>query len=508
MKFLGSRRWRIFLIAWLVYSVHFATNVVREHYPAFTIAEHGTFRVDEYQGFHADIFVGPDGHSVIGNQVFVSMLAAVPLFVFDPVLDWLEARSKEKIAREGVTNSDYRVPDKPNRVNFYRLVKERGLDLRFGAATFITTAFFMAPIAAAFLAYFYGVLRRRGVDAGKATELAFLLGFGTPLFYRATVLGHNLFVMYPMFIAFVLMWRSNGGPIGVWSRAVIGVLAGLTIAVDYVGVIVIPLLFAYFLLFRARSASWRIAFRESFAIAAGMLPPIGFLLFSQWAMYGNPFLPGQTLMPDQNQYVNVGARGWTLPDPELFVMSLFDPTFGMYSWGPLLALAVVPTWQYPVQSLVLPKFERRWLVVAWIVFLLFTSANQYSRLQFNSGFRYLAPLVPFLMLALSDHWIRLRPSVRLIAAAVVVLHSWVLTAYRELSLVSSWKLLFVEGPQLPWYRVLSLTANPDNPWLGNWWIPTAIITVTALVAAGIWRYGARFEQSGTSLESGSTYGLA
>ncbi len=241
-----------------------------------------------------------------------------------------------------------------------------------------------------------------------------------------------------------------------------------------------------------------------------MLPPIGFLLFSQWAMYGNPFFPGQHWMPNQNEYVNVGARGWTLPDPELFFMSLFDPTFGMYSWGPLLALAVIPVWRYPVQSLLFPKFERRWLVVTWIVFLLFTSANQYSRLQFNSGFRYLAPLVPFLMFALADHWIRLRPSVRLIVGSLAVLHSWVLTAFRELSLVDSWKGLFAEGPQLPWYRVLGLTASPDNPWLGNWWVPTAIIALTAIVAAGIWRYGARLEKL-AELEklqpAGSSYGL-
>jgi hypothetical protein len=63
--------------------VHFATNV-REHYPAFSFADHGTFHVDEYQGFHSDIFVHRDGQSVIGNQVLVSALAAVPLFIFDP----------------------------------------------------------------------------------------------------------------------------------------------------------------------------------------------------------------------------------------------------------------------------------------------------------------------------------------------------------------------------------------------------------------------------------------
>ena len=37
MKFLASRETRLFLVAWILYSVHFATNVVREHYPAFSI---------------------------------------------------------------------------------------------------------------------------------------------------------------------------------------------------------------------------------------------------------------------------------------------------------------------------------------------------------------------------------------------------------------------------------------------------------------------------------------
>ena len=504
MRFLASRRWRIFLIAWLVYSVNFATNVVREHYPAFSIAEHGTFRVDEYQGFHSDIFVHRDGHSVIGNQVFVSVLAAVPLFVFDPVLDWLEAKSKEKIAREGVTNSEYRVPDKPNRVNFYRLVKERGLDLRFGAATVVTSVFFMAPLTAGFLAYVYGVLRRRGLDMTQATELALLLGFGTPLFYRASVLGHNMFVMFAMFIAFVPMWRHRDTAMSVGARLFVGLFTGITLAVDYVGVIVMPLLFGYFLRSRRRTSSWPTALRESLAMVAGTLPPIAFLLFSQWAMYGNPFYPGQHWMPNQNQYVNVGARGWTLPDPGLFFLNLFDPSYGMYTWGPLLLLALIPAWRYPAESLVLPRYERRWLTVTCVVFLLFTSANQYSRLQFNSGFRYLLPLVPFLMLALADHWVRLPARLRLGIAVAVCMNSWVLTVFRE-SLGKSWQLLLTEGPQLAWYRVLGLTASPDNPWLGNWWVPSALIAITALVATGIWRYGASLEKS---KESGSTYGLA
>ncbi|HXT70235.1 MAG TPA: hypothetical protein VN700_10800 [Vicinamibacterales bacterium] len=511
MRWLASRRGRIFVVAWMFYSLHFATNVVREHYPAFSIAQHGTFRVDEYQGFHADIFVHKDGHAVIGNQVFVSMLAAVPLFVFNPVLDRIEAYSKAKIASEGVPAGGYRI-DKPNRQKFFQLVKERGLDLRFGAATAVTSVFFMAPITAAFLVFFYGVLLTRGLEARTATGLTFLLGFGTPLFFRTSTLNHNLFVMYAMFIAFVLLWLPSRGLTTFAEATVVGrslarrpkapgsrrfwagFFGGITLATDYVGVIILPLLWIYFVVTRARASSWRTALSESTAIVLGTLPPIAFLLYSQWSMYGNPFLPGQYWMPNQNVFVDVGARGWTLPDPQLFLMNLFDPSFGMYVWAPILLLALVPVRRYRDESLILPRPERRWLAVTWVAFLVFASSNQYSRLQFNSGFRYLVPLVPFLMLALADHWVRLPRGWRAGVAGVAMLHAWVLTVFRE-PVGQSWRMFLAEGPQLPWYRVLGLTSSPDNPWLGTWLVPTLLMALTAAIAAGFWRLGDRWEQT-------------
>lgn len=496
MKFLASRDIRIFLIAWVLYSVHFATNVVREHYPAFTIVDHGTFRVDEYQGFHTDIFVHTDGHSVIGNQVLVSVLAAVPLFIFDPILDALERHSKAKIEREGVPQAEYRVEGKPNRLPFLQLVKERGLDLRFGAATVVTTAFFMAPLTAWFLVLFHRVLRRRGVAPDDSLWLTALLGFGTPLFYRATVLGHNMFVMYGMFAAFAFLWlRLGGGDSGVAStrwRLAAGFALGVTLATDYIAVIILPLVYAYFLLDRMRSTSFAPAFRESMSLVIGSLPPIAFLLYSQWAMYGNPWYPGQHWMPEANIYVGQGARGFTLPDPELFVMNLFDPTFGLYTWAPLLLLALIPARRYGEQSLILPMLERRWLAVTTIAFLVFCSANQFSRLQFNSGFRYLLPLVPFMVLAVADHWVRFSKGVKWAVAAIAIANSWVIAAFRE-GIWESWRLFFSEGPQLPWYRVLSLTSPPDHPYLGTWWIPTLILGLTLAACWLLWRTGERME---------------
>ncbi len=492
MTFLRSVSWRIFLVTWLLYSAHFATNVVREHYPAFALVDHATFRVDEYEGFHSDIFVHRDGHSVVGNQVLVSVLAAVPLFVFDPVLDALERYSKARLQTAAAPSAEYRT-DKPMRREFFQLVRDRGLDLRFGAATVVTSVFFMAPIGALFLVYFFGVLRARGVAATPALELTFLLGFGTPMFFRMSTLNHNMFVAYATFVCFALLWGSadQPAPAGTRRRLLAGFFAGVTLATDYVAVLLMPLLWAYCVLSRRRTTSWGTALKDSGAMVVGSLPPIAFLLYSQWAMYGNPFLPGQYWMPNQNIYVTAGARGFTLPDLELLWMCLFDPSFGMYTWGPVLLLALIPV-AARRSGLVVPKPERRWMAATYVALLLFASMNQYSRLQFNSGFRYLLPLVPFAILLIADHWSRFDRRLRWAIIGAAVLHSWVLTVYRE-PVPRSWQLFLAEGPQLPWYRVLSMTGSPENPWLNTVWVPLLLLGLTLAVAITIWRYGARLE---------------
>ena len=47
--------------------------------------------------------------------------------------------------------------------------------------------------------------------------------------------------------------------------------------------------------------------------------------------------------------------------------------------------------------------------------------------------------------------------------------------------------------QLPWYRVLGMTAAPGTPGLNTWWVPTALLSVAIAVGAGLWHYGATLE---------------
>src|SRR5688500_8099134 len=138
---------RLFLVCWIAFSLFFSTNIVREHYPAFTLIENGDFRCDEYLGWHADIFEHTDGHAYVGNNVFGSLVAAVPLGVFDPLLDRIEAHSQRKLAESPVPPDTTFATKYPIRAQLYRLAKLAGKDLRLGASAAVTSVFLMAPLS-------------------------------------------------------------------------------------------------------------------------------------------------------------------------------------------------------------------------------------------------------------------------------------------------------------------------------------------------------------------------
>jgi len=491
VKFLASVKVRIFLTAWVVFAAHFATNVVREHYPAFSIAEHLTFRVDEYQGLHADIFVHTDGHSYIGNNVAVSVLAAVPLALFDPILDALEEYRLRQLASEtGLPPAEYQT-DKPNRRAFFQLARERGLDLRLGAAAVVTSVFLMAPLSALTVVLMFHLLALRGVAERRAIWLALLLAFGTPVFFRTAHLNHNMFLMYAVFAAFFLLWvrPEHEAPASLVHRMGAGFLAGFTLAADYIGVITLFALFAYLVLARRRTADWPTALRESVPFVLASIPPVLFLLYSQWAMFGNPFLPGQYWMPEVN-YTDRGWRGFSWPAADLFWLNLFSPSYGMYTFGPLLLLGLVPARWYPESQWILPRMERRFVFWTFLAMLTFSAANQYSRMQFNSGFRYLIPVVPLVFLAATDHLARMPARWLGVLTAVVGVHTWVVTVFRE-SVIVSWQLFLTEGVTLPWLSVLRRTVLSDVPALSSPLVPLAIVGLLGGFIAAIWSVGAR-----------------
>lgn len=533
MAFLGSLRLRLFVVCWILFSLFFSTNIVREHYPAFTLIEKGDFVCDEYLGWHADIFQHTDGHSYVGNNVMGSVIAAVPLLVFDPLLDAIEARSKRALA-VSPDAPDTRYDTKyPNRANLFRLAKLAGKDQRLGASAVVTSVFLMAPLSALFTVLVFGFLAARGIDRSRAVWLALLFAFGTPIWYRTAHLNHNMFLMQALFGAFLLLFVAPGREYSVSTsrRAWAGFLLGIAVSLDYAGAIPALVIGVYFLWNRASAAGIARALRESVPAIAAALPPIAFLLWTQKIMYGGWFTPGQFVMRPVN-YTEVGMKGITWPSFEVALKNFVSPGWGLYTFGPLLLIALIPAARRRVDEWILPLRERRFIAALIVSFLLFNAANAYSLMQFNSGFRYLLPLVPFLFLQASDHLATMRRGPLACITALVIAHGLVLCMTREVNdteknlrdravasgvseteLPGYWRTMATETPvplsyrrvfhaappedpqgvQLPWLTVLAQT-RPDDARVRNPFLPAAVILATLLFAWLLWIAGARLER--------------
>ena len=470
---------RVFLTAWILLSAHFATNLSREHYPAFSLAERGTLAVDPYVGLHSDLFVHTDGHAYVNNNVAASLVAAVPLFLARPLLDALERKRLDEIARDPAAAQGNFRSEYPGRSAFYAEVRRRGLDLRFGAAAAITAVLVTAPLAALAAVLVLGILARAAIPRGRAIALALLSVFATPVFFRTGTLNNNLFVMAATLGAFALMLAPVRRP------AWIGFLAAAALAFDYAGAVVL-VAFAVWIAVEERGVRPRLAF------LLGALPPVLFLLGSQWIQFGDPFLPAQRWMPAAH-FTEVGWRGFGFPSLDLLVANLVDPDFGLFAYGPILVLALVPG-----RERILPAGARRFAVALSVAFLVFQSSNQYARMQWNSGFRHLLPIVPLLFLLACETLARLPRALFAVVAALAVLHEWVLAMVRyhpqpadlgdlaSSAVVESWRRFLTEGVQLPWLTVIARTAREGSV-VASWYWPWLVLLACAGLVAIVWR---------------------
>jgi hypothetical protein len=516
----------------VTYGLFFATNVVREHYPAFALIDQGNLQCDEYLGWHSDIFTYADGHSYINSSIGASVVAAVPLLVFDPVLDLLEAHSKRKLeALGGVVDTGYQTKY-ANRQAAFRKIKLAGKELRFGGATVVTSVFLMAPLSALCTVLLFGFLVGRGLGRRRAVWLSLLFAFGTPVFYRSALLNHNTLMMSTAFIAFLLLFDPRAEyAIEARRRLFAGVLCGLSFALDYSGAIPAAVLYGYFVAARAGSVGIVPALRESLVVALGGLPGLAIVLGGQYAQFGDPFLPAQFVMSAAN-YAEEGVKGIGWPSIEIFVKGLISPGWGLYTFGPLLLLGLWPTRDIPDDALLLPRRERRMIIVLIALYMIFCSMNRYSLMQFNTGFRYLAVLLPFIFLQASDRLARFQPRTLWLLTIPLVLHSAVLCMTREVNdtekilrdravalgvselalpdylptmltespIPMAYRRIVVEGPQLPWLTVLSQTS--DTPLLMGPLLPSLLVMVVGLGCFGLWRLlegiEAKSERAGAS----------
>lgn len=461
-------RIRLFLTCWVVYVAHFATDVVREHYLVMSIAEAGTFRLDPYLGLHDDVFDNPPEAGAEGAHhganPGVSMIAAIPYAPLRPLVDFVVSH---ELANRAPADSIVYRDSRTKRVGFYKTIRQRGLDIKFGLVSAITQVLCMAPLAAWSVVVMLETLLALGFAARFALAGAMLFAFGTPVFFRAAYLNQNLAVAVFAFGAFVLLWNPRRKTR--WRRStreiLAGGLAGLCLLCDYSGGLVVAVLGLY--------ACWnrlQDGFKEAAAsgvrYTVGALGPILVLWFYQWASFGNFLMPPQHWMPPV-EFSDIGYQGVGGFTPELSGMLLFDARFGLFVVAPVLALGVLaPVVRRSKESLGLPGKELTICFALSTAFLLFFSTVQYTRIQWVTGIRYLVPVVPFLFLPAIAVLARLPRLLSIVLGIGSIALTWSLAMVRDQGTVAK-NLLRVatEGFQLPWLTVVGKLSTQYSPWL-------------------------------------------
>ncbi len=481
-RFRISTSLALFLTCWLVYSLHFATNTVREIYPALSLGDHLSFDVSEYAGMHPDIFELPGRGAFINNNPGASILGAIPYVIFRPAIDFAVNRVKASRERAPKATAEYKTIY-PMAQNFYREARERGFDVKFGLAAAVMQAFLMAPLSALAVVLMFITLRRLTGRRSIALFAAILYAFATPIFYRTGQLNHNLLLAHFAFFSFLLLW-SPSQPSAVGRQPIryflAGLLAGWTVVLDYSGVVALLALGGYAIARRFQLPADQKSRSDLPRFAAGVLLSLLVLIGYQWVCFGNPIYPAQHYMP-ATALSPKGYSGIDWPDARLLWDTAFSARFGLFTSAPLLMLALVPL-AWTTGRRLIGSLEALFVLCFVLGFFVFCAMNQYGFMQFNTGVRHIVPVVPFLFLFVPGVLARMPAWVAATVAVGTTYWSWCLAMYRDVEqgrgIVDSIIQITLAGPRLPWAKTLE----------GMGYLPSQapILPLFLLAAGAIW----------------------
>lgn len=486
---------RLFITVWIVYSIHFASNVVRETYLAIALGEKFSVRVDDYVGLHPDLFEIPGKGAYINSNPGASMLGAIPYTIAHPIIAGI-LRAKPELARPKpmATYDDPR----PNRTTFMNEARRRGLDVKLALAAGSMHAGLMAPLGALGALVMFVFLRARLRDEREAVWLALLYAFGTPVFFRGAFLNQNAIVAHAVLMAYVLLvglsppQHDSDGRHGSRdemrdSRLVAaGALLGICILCDYSGV-ALALAFGMWSIWEGWRRGGRFsAFRWPALLLAGAAGPLLLLFLYQWAAFGNPWLPAQSYMPPTEFSVR-GWHGFTFPSVQLLVGNLFDLSYGLFIFCPMFLAALAAPFLRNRDRDGGPSGRELALIFgATTALYLFASSVQFAAMQFNTGVRYMVPAAPLLFIALVPVLLRLPRWAAIALILPTVLISWSVAMTREGVPVALWRIL-TTGPELPWLTVLRKMSGAYAPFLAAHPSPIPVFILVALLLWVLWR---------------------
>jgi len=193
-------------------------------------------------------------------------------------------------------------------------------------------------------------------------------------------------------------------------------------------------------------------------------------------------------MPPAN-FTEQGYRGFSLPSFDLLIQTAFSIRYGLFVSAPILLLAFyVPGW-LKKDGRLLEKRELLFVVVFILSFFVFCAANQYGRMQFNTGVRHIVPVVPFLFLLTANVLLKMPRIIAVLIGLLATYWSWCLVMYRDveqgLGVFESIKHITLEGFRLPWLTTLERMGFVQTPSA----IPLFLVCGVLLWA--LWSVGAK-----------------
>ena len=484
---------RLFITCWIVFVLHFATNTVREIYPALALGDHFSLNVYEYMGLHPDIFQ-PDAdaeRAFINNNPGASIVGAIPYALARPAIDRIVRTVERRRAANPLDEPPTYDSPWPMAREFHRRARERGLDVKFGLAAGVMQAFAMAPLSAMSAVVMFYILAHLTSSVRTGLLLALLYAFATPVFYRTAQLNQNLLVSHCALFAFALLWRPWDDPSAprrpkyFWA----GLLCGWAVVCDYSGIIVVGALGFYGLCRRAALPPVARTTRDPWCFIAGVFLAVFVLMGYQWSSFGNPLYPPQHYMPPAN-FTGQGYVGFDWPRLDLLWATAFDMRYGLFTSAPILLAALyVPGWFRRGGALV-HKREVVCILALSLAFFVFCSANQYGRMQFNSGVRHVVPVTPFLFLLAAGAFYHMPLLPSAVIGVAVTYWSWCLCMYRDvergLGIVESLLHITLGGFQLPWLTTLQRMGSQLPDYFGRGASATPLLALTGAVLWVLW----------------------
>jgi hypothetical protein len=185
-----------------------------------------------------------------------------------------------------------------------------------------------------------------------------------------------------------------------------------------------------------------------------------------------------------------GYQGLGWPQPELLFSSLFDYRYGLFVSCPILMLAFISPFIRRAGRRSLTWVELAAMLGIFAALWLFCGGVHYTRLQFNTGIRYLAPVLPFLFILTTLSFLRFSRRIVYFMAIVSVVEAWSMAMYRDvergLGVLDPILHVFIGGFQLPALTTLSRMGDQFGDFVVNGVSPLPIFALTGAILYGVW----------------------